>query len=1204
MLAEPRISPLPYRDAGNGCPAVEFLLHGRRFLAPWTSSPTRVLAMDRRPPRESVPLVRRVTCPWCCRRFRPEEAFWIVGPRATGHPGAGEADDGELFRPERFHVDGSAVTPDGGRTNRLACPLCRRGVPRAFFEYRPFFVSVVGEAGVGKASLMAAAVWALGAVGTGRVVTDAVSVRRSGDPLLEHDTSGERTDVTHGPHAEQPTVRRWEGAEPWMPAAYVVEPAGLPAGETRRMATRVISMHECDGDELVAKSMRECPEPVVHLRIADLVIVCVDPSHDGLLGNGVCDASRTARRNLMLEATAEASGRRSGTTALGTLVVVATNADRWLHGVTEAATVGAAATSTAWIEAWHAHHTTPRGVARVSKGLRDLLVSGAPEFVGIAERCFPQVIYVPTSSEHWRDRCDDRVPTRNTGWCEVPLVLGLASLSESGPRRARSDESIRRVPFPPNEPTAKESVTRRVPSRGDSLLATHRLLAMARSPMRLRVPVLRRMVDAAPACELLRSDLVDYERVLQQELLRELLALSEAGAAADQERARAIVAELADAEWQEPVGGHEIERLLGMLAGIQAARHRPAAPAVSSEVASSGHCFAGAVGGLIAGIALAIVFWAMPKLADREPPGVTRLQATGQPYGSEARARASMVDVSLSSSVARAIEEYEKAAASPERPNPRLGPLRAHAESELAAVAEHLRTLDEGLGSGGPRAEGTAHREAARAISDVRSRHEEASARFDRAVSRRRDADDVAITSMLDVAAASSGQEGMDALIAARDVLLAVEAESGVRRDVLRRRAQLLEEAFDAEFKGRLVSEQLDQSLAEGIEPFLAALDRGHAVLVDMQPDGEEAIAAVRSTAGRYRSAVAWSDVARCWRPLESCTVREAEAWRVALHRARSMPVRAHGDDDARWSILEDHLSHGMDGVPREFEALLEYLDLPVMKSDVHQTLVDERVFYCSDASGRSVFVDERTVKSFRDGSALPRTAGPLVPAAHLAVTRDLRELFANVVRGDGFLDGAIVSALRVLGDGDRVRRVDPILLCRLDGDVLRLAARRPLFRSAATEMLEIVERLRIRLGEQPRWVRSIHWTDSEAWRNARRNAEEVMPSGRALLRLADACEKSMREVASRPLFLHAVETIGWMGAEQRGLGVRLAVSCTQEHTGRLFVVRRRDPTTWRFVGVGTLERGRSVRLLGDAPSFGEPLFLDMDTDDEETAVP
>lgn len=106
-------------------------------------------------------LLGEVTCPHCWAAFPPESTLWISSDHPDLQDDSKLPDSPRRFPAERFHVSGDAIDARGGRCTAFACPTCHLEVPRAAFEFAPFFISVVGGPACGKSFLLPAMTWTL-----------------------------------------------------------------------------------------------------------------------------------------------------------------------------------------------------------------------------------------------------------------------------------------------------------------------------------------------------------------------------------------------------------------------------------------------------------------------------------------------------------------------------------------------------------------------------------------------------------------------------------------------------------------------------------------------------------------------------------------------------------------------------------------------------------------------------------------------------------------------------------------------------------------------------------------------------------------------------------------------------------------------------------------------------------------------------------
>ena len=117
-----------------------------------------------RPEQCAIALPTHVLCPHCWHRFAPAQTLWVARHEALrGDPVAGP-DAMARFRPSRFTPSGMAIDAGGQPCHQLACPRCHLELPRALFETRPVFMSLIGCPSSGKSNFLAAMTWRLRAL--------------------------------------------------------------------------------------------------------------------------------------------------------------------------------------------------------------------------------------------------------------------------------------------------------------------------------------------------------------------------------------------------------------------------------------------------------------------------------------------------------------------------------------------------------------------------------------------------------------------------------------------------------------------------------------------------------------------------------------------------------------------------------------------------------------------------------------------------------------------------------------------------------------------------------------------------------------------------------------------------------------------------------------------------------------------------------
>jgi hypothetical protein len=123
----------------------------------------------------------------------------------------------------------------------------------------------------------------------------------------------------------------------------------------------------------------------------------------------------------------------------------------------------------------------------------------------------------------------------------------------------------------------------------DSLMRTHRLLAISRGPIEQRVATLRRIVHMDPENPRWIEDLATYEKECKKSLEEELGRLATLSAAAITpelaDRAVKLGAELGNSAWLEPLDGNAVRRAKGLVRQIRKASAARELPALLTKIA-------------------------------------------------------------------------------------------------------------------------------------------------------------------------------------------------------------------------------------------------------------------------------------------------------------------------------------------------------------------------------------------------------------------------------------------------------------------------------------------------------------------------------------------------------------------------------------------------------------------------------------------
>lgn len=125
----------------------------------------------------------------------------------------------------------------------------------------------------------------------------------------------------------------------------------------------------------------------------------------------------------------------------------------------------------------------------------------------------------------------------------------------------------------------------------DSLMRTHRILAISRGPIEQRVATLRRIVRMDPDNPRWIEDLTAYEKECKQSLeeqLGRLAVLPAAEVTPDMaNRAVKLGAELSNSDWCEPLDGNAVRRVKGLVKQVRTASAKKELPALLARVAEA-----------------------------------------------------------------------------------------------------------------------------------------------------------------------------------------------------------------------------------------------------------------------------------------------------------------------------------------------------------------------------------------------------------------------------------------------------------------------------------------------------------------------------------------------------------------------------------------------------------------------------------------
>ena len=420
---------------------------------------------------ESIRLQLRVTCPHCWFVFSPDKALWIAQhPDLLGDVRLG-ADHQQRFLPTRFTVDGAAIDSKGFPCRDLACCNCHLPIPRALFETKPFFFSILGAPASGKSYFLASMTWQLR-----QLLPRQFSLSFSdADPIANLRLQGyeslhflndnpeafvaiEKTE-TFGDHYD--TVLFGDQAINYLrPFLFAISP--LPAHTNLQLASkisRVLCMYDNAGESFLPGADTATNPVTRHLALSQALLFLFDPTQDVRFrracqgkSNDVQMSDRSerfcrsspVRQDTILQEAANRIRRETGLSSKAKhprpLIVVVTKYDAWMSVLNEelppspwvdGAQQGMSALRMDLIEEW-------------SNRVREVLFELSPEIVAAAESFSDHVIYIPVSATG----CGPNLAPETGAlgirpkdiqplWAEVPLLYTLSKLTRGLISQAR-----------------------------------------------------------------------------------------------------------------------------------------------------------------------------------------------------------------------------------------------------------------------------------------------------------------------------------------------------------------------------------------------------------------------------------------------------------------------------------------------------------------------------------------------------------------------------------------------------------------------------------------------------------------------------------------------------------------------------------------------------------------------------------------------
>ncbi|MEX2121849.1 MAG: hypothetical protein WD847_19870 [Pirellulales bacterium] len=408
----------------------------------------------------SIAVQARVVCPHCWSRFAPEEVLWISQhPDLLGDPRLG-GDQQQRFLPTRFNPAGSAIDPRGFICHGLACPGCHLGIPRAFVEMEPLFLSILGAPSCGKSYLLAAMTWQLR-----RTLPKCFGVSFSdADPALNHILNEYEEQQFLNPQQDKlVSIRKTEEQGDLYdtvlyedqairyprPFVFTLRPLETHPNFARadRMS-RTLCLYDNAGESFLPGADTASSPVTRHLALSRALFFLFDPTQDVRFRKacqGKTDDPQMALRStrlarerpirqdsILLEA-AERVRRHGGLAHRAKhprpLVVVVTKHDSW------SALLPGEALETPWVAS---RRSAVCGldlelIERRSRAVRSLLWDLSPEIVSAAESFADTVVYIPVSAMGRGPEVDPgtgalgiRPCDIHPVWAEVPLLYVMS----------------------------------------------------------------------------------------------------------------------------------------------------------------------------------------------------------------------------------------------------------------------------------------------------------------------------------------------------------------------------------------------------------------------------------------------------------------------------------------------------------------------------------------------------------------------------------------------------------------------------------------------------------------------------------------------------------------------------------------------------------------------------------------------------------
>ncbi|MFQ5732320.1 MAG: hypothetical protein ACE5KM_10245 [Planctomycetaceae bacterium] len=411
----------------------------------------------------------RVTCPHCWHVFPPEETLWVSAHPALNGDARLGGEHQRRFLPTRFDPSGNAIDSHGATCSELACPKCHLLVPRAMFEMRSLFYSILGSPGSGKSHLIATTTWQMRQTMGSDFQLSFSDADPNSNRLLNR--SEEQLFFNESPNefiTLPKTEKQGELYDPvhfgdqtvWYPRPFVFSVQPLPSHprswDVARLS-RAICLYDNAGEHFLPGGHSSISPATQHLTVSRGLIFLFDPTQhvkfreacQGKTSDPQMSAAGWSHRQdqVMMEAANRIrtqAGLAQNEKYRRPVVVAMTKLDAWQAVLGENYDCRADAYGPILLKNGAGPRDSVgvtlnhRRLLHVSSDMRELMSRLAPEFVNGAEGFAENVIYIPVSAlghsptmEPSTGRIGIRPADISPRWAEVPLMY-LLSLTSGG----------------------------------------------------------------------------------------------------------------------------------------------------------------------------------------------------------------------------------------------------------------------------------------------------------------------------------------------------------------------------------------------------------------------------------------------------------------------------------------------------------------------------------------------------------------------------------------------------------------------------------------------------------------------------------------------------------------------------------------------------------------------------------------------------